>query len=86
MKSEYNSIMKSCLKISNANTEVIKSIGETVQIINENTKEQFQRIDEKFTFSCAVMLFILEGIDLDGIISNPIKKTLKNYVEKYKIN
>ena len=86
MKSEYNSIMKSCLKITNANTEVIKSIGETVQLINENTKEQFQRIDEKFTFSCAVMLFILEGIDLDGIISNPIKKTLKNYVEKYKIN
>ncbi len=32
------------------------------------------------------MLFILEGNDLDGIISNTIKKTLKNYVEKYKIN
>ena len=62
MKSEYNSIMKSCLKISNANTVVIKSIAETVQIINKNTKEQFQRIDEKFTFSYAVMLFILEGI------------------------
>ena len=76
MKSEYNSIMKSCLKISNANAEVIKSIAETVQIINKNTKEQFQRIDAKFTFSCAVMLFILEGIDLDGIIANPIKKTL----------
>ncbi len=66
MKSEYNSIMKSCLKISNANTEVVKSIAETVQIINKNTKEQFQRIDEKFTFSCAVILFNLEGIDLDG--------------------
>jgi len=84
MKSEYNKI--TCLKISNANTEVIKSVAETVQIINKNTKEQFQRVDEKFTFSCAVMLFNLEGIDLDGIIANPIKKTLKNYVEKYKIN
>ncbi len=63
-----------------------KIYTETVQIINKNTKEQFQRIDAKFTFSCAVMLFILEGIDLDGIIANPIKKTLKNYVEKYKIN
>jgi len=58
-----------------------KIYTETVQIINKNTKEQFQRISAKFTFSCAVMLFILEGI-----IANPIKKTLKNYVEKYKIN
>ena len=85
LRSEYNSIIKSYLKVSNTNIEAIKYICELVKMLKINTKEQFLRIDEKFTYSYTVMLFILEGIDLDNLISNQIKKTLKNYVEKYKI-
>jgi len=85
LRSEYNSIIKSYLKVSNTNIEAIKYICELVKMLKINTKEQFLKIDEKFTYSYTVMLFILEGIDLDNLISNQIKKTLKNYVEKYKI-